>query len=186
MAITTKITLDQFLDLPETKPASEFIEGEVIQKPMPEVKHSVIVSILDFFLRLYLRQHGTVEIGPEMRCAFGPPAHESVYVPDLVVIDRKRLPDAHFYDGAFRGAPDLAIEVLSPGQDAGEFTDKILFYLEHGVRLVWVVDPRKFIVKVYRPGQGVQTLHEGDTLTGSDVLPEFTMAVDELFVNLKK
>lgn len=81
--------------------------------------------------------------------------------------------------------PDLAIEVLSPDQNVGRFTEKIQFYLRHGVRLVWVVDPMAETVTVHRPDADPFTLGVGDTLTGEEVLPDFTLAVADVFVELK-
>ena len=84
-------------------------------------------------------------------------------------------------DGYFPFAPDLAVEVLSPGDRTGATTDKVLDYLEAGRRLVWVVEPRRRIVTVYHPDGASHVLREGRDLEGGDVLPEFPVALADLF-----
>ena len=72
MATTRRLTLEEFLALPETEPASEFIEGEVVQKPMPTKAHMSVQRLLSFVFTLYLRAHPGAEAGPELRCVLGP------------------------------------------------------------------------------------------------------------------
>ena len=84
-----------------------------------------------------------------------------------------------------RTAPDLAVEILSPDHRPGRFADKLKFYLRHGVRLVWVVDPDDELIYVYAPGRDSEILRPGDTLTGGEVLPGFTAAVADIFAQLQ-
>ena len=111
MTTTRKLTLDEFLALPETEPASELIDGEVLQKPTPTWDHGVIERLLSFVLTLYLRVHPTGEAGSEIRCVFGPAGAERPYIPDYIFVraERIRRGERHFF-----GAPDLAVEILSP------------------------------------------------------------------------
>ena len=113
MTTTGTLTLEQFLALPETEPASEYIDGEVVQKTMPTWGHGVIQRLLSFVLTVYLRTHPAGDAGSEIRCIFGPPGAERTYVPDYVFVVAARLQGEA---GPFRGAPDLAVEILSPGQ----------------------------------------------------------------------
>jgi Uma2 family endonuclease len=185
MTTIARLGLDQFLTLPETKPASEYACGGVTQKPMPTRAHARLQTYLVTVLFPFLARTRLGEVFTEWRCIFGPAGRERAYVPDLVVVSPERLPSVDDREAPYlRTAPDLAIEILSPGQRAGPFLDKILFYLLHGVRLVWVVDPAAEVVFVLRPGEEAVTLGEVDTLDGSAVLPGFSLAVRELFAQL--
>lgn len=177
MTTTTKLTLDQFLSLPETEPASEFADGEVTQKPMPTFEHGIIQRLLSFVLTLYLRARPVGEAGSEVRCIFGPAGQERTYVPDFIFVTAGR-----FQRGPrpFRGAPDLAVEVLSPDDRMTRVMAKLRFYLRHGVRLVWLIDPHGRTVTVMTTPNDAHTLTEDETLDGGDVLPGFTCVVRDL------
>ena len=185
MTATTKLTLEQFLALPDTEPASEYVCGEVLQKPMPGLAHSLLQGFLLVVLRQFLSQTGLGQAGPELRCIFGPPGQERAFVPDIAFVSRQRLPRGDARDTVqFRAAPDLAIEILSPGQPVGRFTEKVQFYLRHGVQLVWVVDPAAETVTELAPDADPQTLTLSDMLTGGDVLPGLGVAVADVFAQL--
>jgi Uma2 family endonuclease len=177
MATGAKLTLEEFLALPETEPASELIDGQVVQKPMPTWDHGVIQRLLSFVLTLYLRAHPAGEAGSEIRCIFGPPGGERPYVPDYIFVraERFRRGDRHFL-----GAPDLAVEILSPDDRMTDVMDKLRFYLAHGVRLVWLIDPDRRTVTVMTPPDYTRILTEDETLDGADVLPGFACAVREI------
>jgi Uma2 family endonuclease len=177
MAISARLTLEEFLALEETKPYLEYACGEAFEKPMPNRLHAVVQRYLILVLAPFLDSTGLGEVFPEFRCIFGPPGRERAYVPDLTVVTRERL-TADLY---LRTAPDLAIEVLSPDQHTARFLDKVQFYLLNGVRLVWVIDPLKDTVAVLVPGQEVRILYPGDVLDGGDVLPGFRVPIDDLF-----
>ena len=177
MATSAKLTLEEFLALPETEPASELIDGIVVQKPVPTWDHGVIQRLLSFVLTLYLRAHPTGEAGSEIRCVFGPASAERPSVPDYIFIraGRFRRGDRHIY-----GAPDLAVEILSPDDRMTDVMDKLRFYLAHGVRLVWLIDPDRQTVTVMTPPDRAHILTEDDTLDGGEVLPGFSCAVREI------
>jgi Uma2 family endonuclease len=109
----------------------------------------------------------------------------------------KRSPDISFFakerlqgmtelpSGFLEGAPDLAIEVLSPGNTTGEIEEKITEYFENGTRLVWVINPSQKYVLVYHCGQEPDRLLKSvDSLDGEEVIPGFTLPVAHLFQNL--
>lgn len=186
MATTVKLTLEEFLAREDTEPASEYVCGEVIQKPMPSRGHAFIQGFLFHVLFQFLTGTRLGRVGTELRCVFGPPGRERGFVPDVVYVAMEQLAtDEAASFRAQRSAPDLAIEILSPEQNAAEFADKIQFYLLHGVRLVWVVDPMKGTIKVFAPGQEARTFTAGDTLDGGDVLPGFSLAIDDIFAQLQ-
>lgn len=184
MTATVRLTLDEWLARPDTEPSSEFVCGEVLQKPMPNLPHFILARFLVVVLDAHIKRLRLGLVGPELRCIFGPPGTHG-YVPDVSFVSRSRLKGRDARDMVpLLGAPDLAIEVLSPDQHMGRFTEKIQFYLRHGVRLVWVVDPIAETVTVHQPDADSFTLSAGDTLDGGDVLPGFTLPIADIFAEL--
>jgi Uma2 family endonuclease len=181
MTIATRIALDEFMNLGEEKPALEYACGEVTQKPMPGWSHAAIQGFLQIVLGQFLLRTGLGRVVPELRCIFGPTGRERAFVPDLVYIAKGNLTGERFL---YR-APDLAIEILSPDQHRAHFLDKVQFYLLNGVRLVWVIDPATRSIAVLAPGQEGLTLTSGATLDGDDVLPGFSVTVDEIFAQVE-
>jgi Uma2 family endonuclease len=176
-----RLTLAQFMGRPETKPASEYVCGEVYQKPMPDLPHSRLQGFLTHILYLFLAETGLGEALPEFRCIFGPPGGERTYVPDVVYVAKENLPsERHLHR-----APDLAIEILSPDQHWSEFVDKIQFYLLYGVQLVWVIDPANATIAVQAPGREGRILGAGDVLDGGEVLPGFSVPVDDILARIQ-
>ena len=182
MTTATSLTLEEFLKLPETKPASEFINGCVSQKPMPQGKHSRLQLK---FCDVVNNVAETAKIAlafPELRCTF---AGRSI-VPDASVFICQRIPfDA---DGevpnAFKIYPDWTVEIFSPDQKATKVISNILHFVKHGTKLGWLIDPEDRIILVFIPGQ------EPLELTGNDTLPipEFLtldLTVEQVFGWLK-
>lgn len=180
MTTTAKLTLEEFFCRPETKPASEYVDGEVIQKPMPKRKHAFLQIFLGRLLDEFLEATALGRAGTEWRCLFGPDGRERAYVPDIVLVLRERLTE----DDIYPGPPDLAVEILSPGQPAGEFADKLLFYLMNGVRMTWVLDPERRTIAIYRLDRVPVHLTTEDVLDGGDVLPGFSVPVERIFARI--
>ncbi len=186
-ATTSRLTLEQFLERPETEPASEYWGcGDVHQKDMPDYPHATLQFYLAVVLTQYLRSQklrGKAVV--EWCCVFGPSGAERAWVPDVVVVLGERAPQGDARNTrVLRVAPDIAIEVLSPKQSARLLSRKLQYYLRHGVRAVWVVDPDAETVDVYAPGADPLLLGRGDALDGGTLLPGFTLAMDELFAQL--
>ncbi|MGI8550674.1 MAG: Uma2 family endonuclease, partial [Dehalococcoidia bacterium] len=157
-----------------------------IQKPMPNFAHSRLQTYLVVLLYQFLAQAHLGEVLTEWRCIFGPAGQERVFVPDLVVVTNERLPIGDARDSPYLyTAPDLAIEILSPGQSAKRFADKVHFYLLHGVRLLWVIDPEDETVLILKPGEDSVTLTIADILDGGDLFPGFRAPVADLFARLR-
>jgi Uma2 family endonuclease len=104
---------------------------------------------------------------------------DTVRAPDVAFISNERLPDPP-PRGFAEMAPDLAVEVLSPDDRAGEVLDKVADWLKAGTPLVWVVDPLRATARVYRADGSESLLGESDVLQGEDVLPGFTCAIATL------
>jgi Uma2 family endonuclease len=185
MTTRARLTLDEFLALPETEPASEYLCDEVVPKPMPSGIHAVLQRILTMLIWSVAGPGRLGQVGSEWRCVFGPPGGERAFVPDVVFILRERLaPGRAGLAGTFRAAPDLAVEILSPEQPVARFVAKVQFYLRHGVRLVWVVDPDAETVTVFAPDRDAVTLRGADVLDGADLLPGFQTTVAAIFAEL--
>jgi len=103
--------------------------------------------------------------------------------PDVAFVSQARLDQTGIPKQFFPGAPDLAVEIVSPSDTIEEIEEKVDDFLAAGTRLGWVVNPRRRSVTVYRPGPQVVILKEADQLTGENVVPGFTCAVGELFAN---
>lgn len=154
------MTLVDFLRLPETKPASEYIEGQVIQKPMPQGKHSAIQGELISAINEIVRSQRIARAFPELRCTFGGRST----VPDIAVFVWDRIPRDQNGEIAntFLDAPDWTIEILSPDQSQTKVTKNILHCLRYGTPMGWLIDPEEQTVFVYRQKQEPEVLDEPD------------------------
>jgi Uma2 family endonuclease len=106
---------------------------------------------------------------------------DTVRAPDAAFVAAARLPAGELPDGYFRGAPDLAVEVISPSEAAADINRKVTEYFEAGARLVWVVYPDTRQVVVFRSARESVALSSGDTLDGGELVPGFACRVGELF-----
>jgi Uma2 family endonuclease len=182
-AAIKSLTLTEFLQLPETKPASEFINHSIYQKPTPQGKHST----LQLRLAETINQAGVPQTiayaFPELRCTF---AGRSI-VPDIVVVQWPRIPFDSDGDVAnsFELAPDWVIEILSPDQSQTRVTDSILFCLDHGTSLGWLIDPGEKAVICFRPNQQPLIIGQADgDLPGPEFL-KLELTVPQIFHWLK-
>lgn len=106
---------------------------------------------------------------------------DTVRAPDAAFVSQKRLDEVGDVEGYWPGAPDLVVEVISPGDTYTEVEEKVLEWLEAGARMVVVVNPRKQAVTVYRSLTDIVVLTENDTLDGGDVVRGWTMGVKDIF-----
>ncbi|MGF1480073.1 MAG: Uma2 family endonuclease [Cyanophyceae cyanobacterium] len=145
------ITLEEFLALPETKPASEYINGQIIQKPMPKGKHSTLQGELITALNSSLKPQKIARAFPELRCTFGGRST----VPDITIFQLSRIPRDNNGEIAdtFLITPDWTVEILSPEQSQTRVTKNILHCLDRGTQLGWLIDPSEQSVLVYFPQQ---------------------------------
>ena len=178
------ILLADFLALPETKPASEFINGQIIQKPMPQGQHSTLQGALTTRINAATQLQKIAWAFPELRCTFG---GRSI-VPDIAVFNWANIPKNE--DGTvanqFNRAPDWTVEILSPGQSSTRVTTNILHCLNHGAALGWLIDPAEKIVLVFQPKQTPLPLEAaGDRLIVPPFSDRLQLTVEELFGYLK-
>jgi Uma2 family endonuclease len=154
----TSLTLEAFLSMPETKPASEFIDGEISQKPMPKGKHSIVQRELTFTIDRLLTAQKLARAFPELRCSFG---GRSI-VPEVSVFKTERIPRDP--DGTvandFEIAPDWTIEILSPDQRHTKVVKNIVHCLKHGTTMGWLIDPEDRTVFIYHPNGTMEIFDE--------------------------
>lgn len=174
------LTLEAFLKLPETKPASEFVDGQIIQKPMPQGKHSTIQGDLGSAINTLLKPNRVARAYPELRCTFGGRST----VPDIAVITWARIPrdDDGKVANVFAIAPDWTIEILSPDQSQTKVVRNILYCLSHGTQMGWLIDPEEELVFVYLADRTISVFEEKNGLLP---VPEFAaslqLTVGQLF-----
>jgi Uma2 family endonuclease len=106
---------------------------------------------------------------------------DTVLAPDIAFITRPRVKEVGATRGYWPGAPDLAVEVLSPDERPAQVNNKVSEWLTSGARQVWVVSPKLRTIAVYRSITDATTLSEKDTLEGGDLLPGFRLEVSEVF-----
>ena len=106
---------------------------------------------------------------------------DTVREPDVAFISYRKSPRGIRNARCAQAAPELAVEIRSPGDSAFDLIEKALMWLAHGVLTVWVINPDTRTVDVYRAGSPAETLTDGDALDGGDALPGFTCAVSDIF-----
>jgi Uma2 family endonuclease len=182
---TKQITLEEFLTLPETKPASEYINGEIAPKPMPQGKHSKLQAKLVTAINQAVETQEIAQAFPELRCTF---AGRSL-IPDVSIFAWNRIPLDENGDIAngFAISPDWAIEILSPDQNQTRVTDNLLHCLNHGCSIGWLIDPEERSVLIYPAGQQPQLFREEGSalLLVPTLFQGFQLTANELFGWLK-
>ncbi|MBW4519443.1 MAG: Uma2 family endonuclease [Scytolyngbya sp. HA4215-MV1] len=170
--LSNAMTLQEFLQLSETEPASEYIDGQIIQKPMPKGKHSRLQLRLCDQINQQAESQKIASAFPELRCNFGTRS----IVPDVAIFKWERIP----FDAAgevpddFFLPPDWVIEILSPEQSSNRVIGNILYCLEDGCQLGWLIDPSDRSILIFHPNQQPKLLKDDDVLA---VLPDVSLTI---------
>ena len=178
--LTKPLTLTEFLQMPETKPASEFIDGDIIQKPMPQGKHSTLQLDLGSSINLVLKSQRIARAYSELRCTFG---GRSI-IPDISVFIWEHIPRDRDrkVSNIFEIAPDWTIEILSSDQSQTKVIRNIIHCLNHGSRMGWLIDPNEEIVFVYFSDRTLAIFeNKSDLLPMPDFAKGLQLTVGELF-----
>ena len=182
MAILQRgLTLEEFLDLPESEPELEYVDGVVTQKVPPKFHHSALQGSLVEQVNRVAAPGRIAYAFPELRTTFA----GASLVPDVAVYLWGRIPlDAagELVEDALE-PPDIAFEVLSPDQSIGSMRRKCAWYIENGVRVSVLIDPRvrSRSVTLFRPGAPPATIHGDETIDLDDIVPGFQLTVQQLF-----
>jgi len=178
------ITLEEFLKQPETKPAREYLNGQIIPKPMPQGKHSKLQGKLVTRINQLVEESKVARAFPELRCTFG----GSSIVPDVTVFAWERIPVDESGDIAnvFPLPPDWIIEILSPDQSSTKVTGIILHCLNHGTQMGWLIDPKARSILVFPQGGQPQLLAEPEEiLPVPNLVSDLRLSVGDIFSWLK-
>jgi Uma2 family endonuclease len=176
-----RMTAEELAELPDDGQRYELVRGELRSMPPVSAEHAWIVGWIARLLGEFVdpRGLGIILAGDPGFTLFREP--DTVLAPDLAFIRADRLPPPEQLLRFQDYPPDLVIEVVSPSDRAGDIRAKILDYLRAGVRLIWIVYPRRRAVAVHVAGAGVRQAGEDDELDGGDVLPGFRVRVADLF-----
>jgi len=178
MATTALKTIADLEQIPGER--WELVEGELREVPRPGGRHAKISARITNPLSTYLWDNDIGEIYVEggFVLQLNP---DTVLGPDIAAVLKHRLLPEEEEIGLMHQAPDLVVEIMSPGDRASEVLDKVMRYLNAGVAIVWVVDPERRRIVVWKADRTYQELHASDTLDGGELLPGFQLALAKVF-----
>ena len=181
MATTKLVSAEDVWRMPDDGHRYDLIRGELIRMAPAGEEHGEIALEFGSEIRNFVRER---QIGKVYAAETGFLLAEKPDVlmgPDVAFVRADRLPPDRDRTRYLRVAPDLAVEIVSPTDRRRDVMSKVESYLAYGVRLVWVVHPRRRTVTAYRPDGTVRVYREQDELDGEDVLPGFRLRVGNLF-----
>ena len=192
MSTTTRlITADELLVMPPydengNQCRFELIRGELKVMSLGKPLHGIICARIGSALFRFVEAN-------DLGMAFGAETGfvvehdpDSVLGVDASFVSHERLATVESFEKYFPFAPDLAVEVLSPGNTRREMEEKIAMYFAAGARAVWVFDPKKRTAAAYTSPSEVLVLSEHEKFDGGEVLPGFTLDLAKLFTVGKK
>jgi Uma2 family endonuclease len=171
-------SLEEFLQLPETKPAREYINGEIIEKPMPKGRHSRLQGKLCSVINEVTEAQKIAYGFPELRCTF----NGRSIIPDIAIFLWEHIvfqENGEIADN-FSLPPDWTIEILSPEQKANKVIGNILHCLSSGCQLGWFIDPDDRSILAFLSGQQPQLLQGNNLLPVLDSI-ELDLTVEQVF-----
>lgn len=178
MVATYRMTVEEFAA--ESRDGSwELIDGEPVEVSPNAGGSGWIAGEIAFLLKAHVRSTKLGWVFPPDVGFILFDDRATVRSPDVAFVRRHRLERPP--DTFVPLAPDLAVEVLSPTDRRPDALAKVAMYLQAGVALVWLIDPARSTVTVFRPDETIEVRHEGDTLDGGDLLPGFSVPVAEIF-----
>jgi Uma2 family endonuclease len=179
MATRTLLTLEEFERLPDDEMIHELSKGELISVTYPKFGHSKVALRLQRRLMFFVEERQLGGVYPETGYVLSPDP-PTLRFPDLSFLslerERSQSPDDYV-----RGAPELAVEIVSPSDSAEDLQLKIHQYLSAGAKAVWVIYPKTRSVHLYQHGVS-RVLTEKDVLDAPELFPGWSMPVSELFV----
>lgn len=183
MSATTQLmTAEELLRLPDSSSRHELVKGELITMTLPGEEHGVVAMNIAVPLGYHVRKN-SLGVGYGAETGFQiERSPDTVLGADVAFVRRDRVEQTPIAKGYRFGAPDLVVEVISPSDSMKSVEPKIQRWLAAGALMVWAVDPKTRTVKSYERPDRVTVLHETDELTGAEVVPDFRLAVAEIFI----
>ena len=173
---------EELMALPADGGKRELLKGEIIMSPAGSEHGYISYLLLDAVGRHVRQQRLGLVFDSSTGFRLTP---EDVLSPDVAFVAKSRLTGwKRPPRGFIIGAPDLAIEVMSPADTLARLHEKLVLYFEHGARLAWVINPTERNALVYRGPEADRLLRVSDALEGEDVLPGFRLPLAELFAEL--
>ncbi len=188
LALDAVVSQNEFMRLLNEDAWFEVINGEVIPVSPNRYFHHVVVSNIYDILKAYLRQNKLGRVLPDgMICVLRVNENgvRDSRIPDVCFIRKERLPKGFRRNDVFYGAPDLVVEVVSPGEGASDLRDKIVDYLSEGTEQVWVVYPNHQEVHVYtgKRGETVRIYRSDEQLEAESLFPDLKLTVAAFFAD---
>jgi len=185
MGAKVRLTAQDLWRMGEGDVRRELVAGDIREMSPVEGVHGQVAGQICRRLAEHVERLGSGvvlvgDVGFVLRLSGDP---EGVRAPDVAFVSAGRLPRGRLPEGFLDGAPDLAVEVLSPSDDPVDVQQKVRDYLEAGAHLVWVVAPSAQAVTVDRADGSARLLREWEALEGEDVLPGLRIPLAELFEN---
>jgi Uma2 family endonuclease len=182
MAIKARLTAQDLWKLGEGDTRRELVDGEVREMAPVGGVHGRVTGRVYRRLAEHVERYGggEVVVGDVGFVLDLPRDPERVRAPDVAFISTPRLPEGRLPRGFIRGAPDLAVEVLSPSDNPVDVQQKVRDYLDAGTRLVWVIAHEARTATSYRADGSARLLREGDPLDGEDALPGLMIRLGEI------
>src|SRR5579864_4782601 len=174
MTPKTVLSVEEFAALLDDGMKHELNEGELIVTPLPKPRHGDCQVRIGSALLEFVAAHNLGSVFTESGYRLTP---QTIRGPDVSFVRKAQLQNPDEY---FEGGPDLAVEVVSPGDDASDLREKIRQYLSAGTSVVWVVYPRSRQIEIHTPDKTIRTLGIEDTLEAGNLLPGFQLSVRAL------
>jgi len=175
------ITAEELLRMHSDGSRCELVRGELRKIAPAGYEHGGIIMNISTPLDQYVRANNLGRVYAAETGFVISSDPDTVRAPDVAFVTLDRIPAERPSRGYFPGAPDMAIEVVSPGDTFAEVEEKVLDWLSAGTRMVVTVNPRSRIVTVYRSLTGIVALTTQDTLQGADIVPGWSIPVAEIF-----
>lgn len=179
----TEFTANQLLALPRGRQRFELLRGELHSMSPAGWLHGTVAARVLARLDAHVELHGLgVVFAAETGCLLEH-APDTVRAADAAFVSQSRLASVARRSGFFPGAPDLAVEVLSPSDVPAHVREKVACWLAAGCRIVWVIDPERRCGEVHRPGVPVEELGEHGVFRGEALLPGFELVLREALLD---
>ncbi|PSO47075.1 MAG: hypothetical protein BRC33_13590 [Cyanobacteria bacterium SW_9_44_58] len=177
---SNSLTLEGFLELPETKPPQEYCKGQTSPKPTPEGERQIMQQELIAVINQIVKPKQIACAFPSRRCTFG----DCSIVPDIAVLIESRIPrdEKGELTNTFPLPPDWTIEILSGAQSPTKVMKNILYSLKQGTEMGWFIDPKEYTVLIFQDQQTLEVFDEPEAmLPMPSFASEVYLTVKELF-----